>query len=106
MFGLKTKNVDIRSSSGLVQNGWISLTIDKGSMIVYISRDKNRIYWVGQTTGHSAKLTIKFNDDKHMISVNNSNKIVFHNIKDYNKVKQKAIFYKHMKEGENNVVFR
>jgi hypothetical protein len=84
MFQLKltTKNVDIRSSSGLVQNGWISLTIDKGSMIVYISRDKNRIFWVGQTTGHSAKMTITFDDNKQMISINKTNKITFHNAKD------------------------
>jgi hypothetical protein len=107
MFQLKltTKNVDIRSSSGLVQNGWISITMDKGSMIVYISRDKNRIYWVGQTNGHSAKMSITFDDNKQMISINKTNKITFHNAKDYNKLKQKTIYYKHMKVGANSVTF-
>lgn len=107
MFQLKltTKNVDIRSSSGLVQNGWINITIDKSGMTVYISRDKNRIYWIGQTTGNSAKLVIKFDDNKQMISINKSNKIHFHNVKDYNKLKQKTILYKHMKADENSVTF-
>ena len=107
MFQLKltTKNIDIHSSSGIVRNGWCNITIDKSGILVYINKDKTRIYWLGKTAGQGAKLTIKFNDDKHMISVNSSNKIVFHNIKDYNKLKQKTIFYKHMKEGENSVVF-
>jgi len=107
MFQLKltTKNADIRSSSGLVQNGWINITIDKSGMTVYISRDKNRIYWVGRTTGQSSKLVINFDDNKNTISVNKTNKIVFHNVKDYNKLKQKTIFYKHMKVDENSVAF-
>jgi len=71
------------------------MSISKDGIYVYISRDNNRIYWIGSKKGYSAKLSIKFND----------NKIMFHNSKDYEIIKKKIIYYKHMKEDEYSIVF-
>ena len=107
MFQLKrtTKNIDIYASGRPVNNGWVSITIDKGGIVVYISKDKTRAYWIGRTEGQSAKLAIKFDDTQHKITINKSNRIVFHNAGDYSKLKEKTIYYKHMKEGENGIIF-
>jgi len=102
---LPTTRVDIQYSKGLVQKGWIHMSISKNGIYVYISRDNDRVYWKGSKTGISSKLSIKFNDDKQMITINSSNKIIFHNYKDYEKIKQKTIHYKLMKEDENSVTF-
>lgn len=102
---LTTTYVDIKHSKGLVKKGWFSMSISKDGIYVYISRDNNRIYWIGSNKGYSAKLSIKFNDDKKMITINNSNKIMFHNSKDYEIIKKKIIYYKHMKEDENSILF-
>jgi hypothetical protein len=103
---LTTTYVDIKNSKGFVKKGWISISISKDGIYVYISRDNNRIYWIGSKKGYSAKLSIKFNDKKKMITVNNSNKIIFHKVKDYEKIKKKTIYYKLMKENENSVSFQ
>ena len=72
MFQLKrtTKNIDIYASGRQVSNGWVSITIDKSGIIVYISKDKTRAYWIGRTEGQSAKLAIKFDDNQHKITIN------------------------------------
>lgn len=103
---LTTTYVDIKNSKGFVKKGWVNISISKDGIYIYISRDNNRIYWIGSKKGYSAKLSIKFNDNKKMITINNSNKIFFHNSKDYDIIKKKTIFYKHMKEDENSVVFQ
>ncbi len=103
---LTTTYVDIQHSKGFVKKGFFSISIDKNGIFVYISRDNNRIYWIGRKKGYSAKLSIKFNDKKKMITVNSSNKIMFHKAKDYETIKKKTIYYKYMKENENTVVFK
>ncbi len=103
---LTTTYVDIQHSGGIVKRGRFHITIDDNSIFVYILRDNNRIYWIGRRTGNSAKLSLKFNDQTHTITVNTSNKITFHRAKDYEQIKQKAIHYNHMKEGENRIVFQ
>ncbi len=103
---LTTTYVDIKHSGGFVKKGFFSISIDKNGIFVYISRDNNRIYWIGRKEGKSAKLSVKFNDKKKMITVNNSNKIMFHRPKDYEKIKKKTIYYKLMKKDENSVAFQ
>ena len=41
-----------------------------------------------------------------MITVNAANKIIIHSIKDYRKIKQKAIYYKYMNENDNRIEFK
>jgi hypothetical protein len=103
---LTTTYVDIQHSKGLVKKGWFRISISKDRIFIYISRDNNRIYWSGNKKGNSDKLSIKFDDQKKLITINNSNKIKFYKSKDYETIKQKTIYYKHMKEDENNVVFQ
>ncbi len=103
---LTTTYVDIKNSKGFVKKGWISISISKDGIYVYISRDNNRIYWSGSKKGSSDKLFIKFNDKKKMITINNSSKIMFHKSKDYETIKKKIIYYKHMKQDENSVMFQ
>ena len=103
---LTTKSVDLMHSRGQVTNGWIDFSIDKNRIFVYLSRDNNRIYWIGRKTGLSAKLSIKFNDSKKMITINTSNKIIFHHANDYEIIKKKTVYYKHMKSNENSVLFQ
>jgi hypothetical protein len=103
---LTTTYVDIKYSKGLVKKGWFNISINKDGIFVYISKDKGRMYWIGKKKGYSAKLSIKFNDKKKMITVNNSNKIIFHKVKDYETIKKKTIYYKLMKENENSVSFQ
>lgn len=109
MFDVKYKKnkVDIYYKTNLQVNdvSWFSISIKPDSIYIYISRDKSRSYWIGRKNGLSSKLIIKFNDKKKMITVNTSNKIIFHNIEDYNKIKEKAIYYKHMNENENKIEF-
>jgi hypothetical protein len=101
-----TKQVDLRYSNGLVKNGWVQFSIEPNYCMVYISRDINRIYWIGRHKGKvSAGFTISFNDKLSIISINTSNKIKFHNEKDYLKIKEKMMYYKLMKPDENRVVF-
>lgn len=102
---LTSTYVDIKNASGLMKKGIFTISISKKSIFVYISRDQGRMYWIGRKTGISAKLSIKFNDKKQMITINNSYKITFHRPKDYETIKKKAIYYKHMKEDENNISF-
>ena len=52
------------------------------------------------------KLSIKFNDAKKMITVNIANKIIIHSIKDYTKIKKKAIYYNYMNENDNRIEFK
>lgn len=103
---LTTTYVDIKHTNGLVKKGWFHITVDKNGIYIYILRDNNRIYWIGRKKGISAKLSVKFNDKKNMITINNSNKITFHNSKDYEKIKKKTIYYKLMDENDNKVEFK
>ena len=41
-----------------------------------------------------------------MITVNTSNKIIIHSMKDYIKIKKKAIYYKYMNENDNKIEFK
>ncbi len=100
-----TKDVEIKHSGGITNKGFVNFSISKNSFSVYISRDNNRIYWIGRTKGISAKLKIKFNDKKSMITINTSNKITFYNEKDYEKIKNKTIYYKHMDKDDDTVIF-
>ncbi len=103
---LTTTYVDIQHSGGFVKKGFFHITIDKNTVYVYILRDNNRIYWIGRRNGNSAKLSLKFNDEKHMITVNTANRITFHRARDYKKIKEKALYYKQMEEDGNTVVFQ
>jgi hypothetical protein len=103
---LTTTHVDIKHSKGLVNKGWFSISISKDRIFVYISRDNNRIYWNGSKKGNSDKLSIFFNDKKKLVAINNSSKIMFHKAKDYEMIKGKTIYYKHMKQDENSVIFQ
>ncbi len=103
---LTTTYVDIKHSKGLVKKGWFYISISKNSILVYINRDNIHIYWLCSKKGKSDKLSIKFNDDKKTISINNSSKITFHKAKDYETIKKKTIYYKYMKQHENKVVFQ
>jgi uncharacterized protein YqkB len=89
----------------LVKKGFFHISISANGIFVYISKDHGRMYWIGRRVGISDKLSIKFNDDKKMISINSSNKITFHKAKDYETIKKKAIYYKYMKDGENKIAF-
>ena len=102
---LTSTYVDIKNASGLMKKGKFTISISKKGIFVYISRDQGRMYWIGRKTGYSAKLSIKFNDKKQMITINNSYKITFHRPKDYETIKKKTIYYKHMQETDNKVEF-
>ncbi len=66
----------------------------------------NRIYWIGRNNYlMSAKLIIKFNDNKKMITFN-SYKVIFHNIKHYSEIKHKSIYYKFMNNDDNIIEFK
>ncbi len=49
---------------------------------------------------------LNLNDAKKMITVNIANKIIIHSIKDYTKIKKKAIYYKYMNENDNRIEFK
>ena len=110
MFEIKLKNnkADIYYKSDLQtsKNAWCNISISKNSIFVYVSRDKSRSYWIGRKKSKSCKLLIKFNDSKKTITVNTSNKIIIHSIKDYTKIKKKAIYYKYMNENNNRIEFK
>ena len=104
---LTTKDVDIIPSNGKnIVDGWISISISKNSYFVYINnKNGNRVYWIGRIEHPiSAKLTIKFNDKKSMITFN-SYKVIFHNPKQYNEIKQKSIFYNFINKDNNIIKF-
>ena len=105
---LKKSKADIYYKSDLQtsKNAWYNISISKDSIFVYISRDKSRSYWIGGKKGKSSKLSIKFNDAKKTITINTANKIIIHSIKDYTKIKKKAIYYKYMNENDNRIEFK
>ncbi len=105
---LNKSKVDIYYKSDLQtsKNVWCNISISKDKIFIYISRDKSRSYWIGGKKGKSCKLLIKFNDAKKMITVNTANKIIIHSIKDYAKIKKKAIYYKYMNENDNRIEFK
>jgi hypothetical protein len=108
MFSLKltNKKIDIYSSSGLSDKGWVSFSIGPDSYYVYISRDGYSNYWIGKKNKNlSARLSVKYNDNKKMITINRTNKLIFHSEKDYEKIKNKTIYYKYMNENENKIEF-
>jgi len=105
---LKKSKADIYYKSDLQtsKNAWCNISISKDKIFVYISRDKSRSYWIGGKKGKSCKLSIKFNDIKKTITVNTSNKIIIHSMKDYIKIKKKAIYYKYINENDNRIEFK
>ena len=105
---LKKSKADIYYKSDLQtsKNAWCNISISKDKIFVYVSRDKSRSYWIGCKKGKSAKLSIKFNNSKKMITVNTANKIIIHSSKDYTKIKKKAIYYKYMNENDNRIEFK
>jgi len=109
MFGitLKKNKSDIyyKSHLQISKMAWFRISISNKSIFVYISRDKSRSYWIGRKKGETSKLSIIFNDKKRMITVNSSNRIIVHSIKDYTTIKQKAKYYKYIGENENKIVF-
>jgi hypothetical protein len=105
-----TKQVDLYYSGGSskTKNGWIQFSIEPDKCFVYIARDTGRVYWIGRDNSGgkgSANLTISFNDTDKIIRINTSNKIVFHNEKDYLQIKNAMIRNKLMKPDEHRVVF-
>lgn len=91
------------STNTMVKKGWISISISYSSISVYISRDNNRIYWIGnKQKSKSAKLKLKFNNKTNVIRINSS-KIVFNSISKYNEIKNKIIKFGYMDEDENLV---
>ena len=103
----KTNKVDIYYKNE-IQNSkivWLSISISKDSIYIYISRDNNRAYWIGRKKGISSNLLMKFNDKKNMISINSSFKVIFKHSKDYKLIKDKTIYYKHMTKESNIVKF-
>ena len=103
---LTTTYVDIEYSKGIVKKGSVAIDMHKGYVYIFFWRDKSWRWWRGSKSGASAKLTIKFNDAKHMITVNSSDKIIFHRPKDYNEIKAHAIYYKLMSKNDNQIEFR
>ena len=86
-----------------VKKGWITISLNKKSAMIYIARDNNRIYWIGRKTGKSAKLIITFSDRTHSIKINNSSKISFNKKNHYDILKQKAIYYGLL--NKNKIIF-
>lgn len=97
--------VDIHHSSDIVKDGYVDIDIDKDYIKIDFWRDKSWRWWEGSKNGVSAKLSIIFNDKKHMITVNNINKIMFHRSEDYELVKSKSIHYNLMKADDNKIKF-
>lgn len=104
---LKKDKADLyyKSDLQISEMAWVDISISKNGIFVYISRDKSRSYWSGKKQGRSSKLSIKFNDNKQMITVNSSNRIIVHSNKDYTKIKNKAKYYKYITENDNTIEF-
>lgn len=101
-----SNKADIKDSTGFIEKGWASIKISEKMVYIYISKHIGRIYWIGRRNGISAGLTIKFSDSKKMIKINSSNKIYFHNAKDYERLKDAAIANNYLKPGKNEILFR
>lgn len=86
---------------------WVSISFDKERLFIYISlggNSLNRVYWKAHRTLPSPKILVKFNDDKHIITVN-SYKIKIHKENIYNKIKEKASYYKLFEDNTNYIKF-
>ena len=66
------------------KRGWVSI---KNGGFIYISRDKNRSYWILSKIEKKKRPRISFNDKKQHITVS-SNKIVIRSRGDYQKAKE------------------
>lgn len=97
--------VDIYHSNNIVHNGYVEINIDKDYIKIYFDRGTSWRWWQGSKKDVSAKLSIKFNDAKHMITVNGINKIMFHKSEDYDLIRQKTIQYKLMNANDNRLDF-
>jgi hypothetical protein len=99
--------VDMIYSKGVVRKGFLMIFISATHISIFIYRKGRSSYeWMGRKRGKSGKLLLKFHDDKRMISINSSNKLIFHRPKDYETIKKKTIIYKHMKANENTIEFQ
>ena len=103
---LTTAYVDIQYSNGIVKKGYVDISVDKDYIHIYFWRGTSWRWWQGSKSRISAKLSIKFNDLKHMITINNTNKVTFRRPKDYNQIKKKVIFYQLMNANDNKVEFQ
>ena len=65
------------------KRGWVSIN---NNGFIYISRDKNRSYWILSKIEKKKRPRISFNDNKQQISVS-SNKIIMGHLSDYQKAK-------------------
>lgn len=103
----KTNKIDIYYKNEIQDSKivWLSISISKDNIYIYISRDNNRAYWIGRKKGISSKLLIKFNDKKNMISINSSYKVIFKNSKDYRLIKDTSTYYKHITKESNIIKF-
>jgi hypothetical protein len=96
----------MKYSKGIVKKGFLMIFISAKHITIFIYRKGKSDYtWYGSKTGKSGTLSLKFNDEKRMISINGSNKLIFHRPKDYQIIKKKTITYKHMKSNENAIEF-
>jgi hypothetical protein len=101
------KLIQVKNNVKEFDADWVSISLGKDSFFIYISLGGNslsRVYWKGHRKGPSAKLLVKFNDNKHMITVN-SYKIIFNKENIYNKIKQKATYYKLFEDNTNYIKF-
>ncbi len=101
------KQISVENNVKKFDADWASIHLSKNSCFIYISLGKNslnRVYWKGHRTAPSAKMIVKFNDNKHMITVN-SYKIIIHKENIYNKIKEKASYYKLFENNTNYIKF-
>jgi hypothetical protein len=104
---LRPSDIDMKYSQGIVKKGFLLIFISSKHISIFIYRNgKSSYYWRAAKTGKSAHLSLTFDDKKRTISINNSNKLIFHTNKTYELIKRKVIIYKHMKKNENNVEFQ
>jgi len=98
------KLIQVKNNTKEFDADWMSISLGKESCYIYISLGESRVYWKGHRTAPSAKILIKFNDNKHMITVN-SYKIIILDENIYNKIKQKATYYNLLENNTNHIKF-
>jgi hypothetical protein len=109
MFRIKLTpfDVDMKYSQGIVKKGFVLIFISSKYISIFIYRKGKGYYeWRGAKKGKSVYLSLRFDDKRRTIRINNLNKLIFHTNKTYELIKRKVIIYKHMKNNENNVEFQ
>lgn len=89
-----SKEVDIKDTNSKIRKGWVEFVFRPTQFDIYYSRSpKQGFYGTKWRKGKYATIQIQYNDVKQKITVNNRYRlqVIFHNVKDYEKIKKKTM---------------